>query len=127
MPGVYDIYVKDQFAAVHALRGYDGQHAKMHGHNWTVEACIQCTKLNQRGIGIDFQDVRETLGDVVGLLSHTNLNDVAEFGAINPTTENLAKFIYSELSRRLNTAHIRVKKVSVLERRGCGAAYREIE
>ena len=98
----------------------------MHGHNGTVEACIHCTTLNQRGIGIDFQDARETLGDVVGRLSRTTLNEVAEFGAINPTAENLAKFIYSELSRRLNTAVVKVDKGSVFESPGCGAAYREI-
>lgn len=126
MPGIYEIHVKDQFAAAHALRGYDGNCAEMHNHNWTVEACVRCTRLNRMGIGIDFQDVRETLGDVIGRLAQTKLNDVAEFGAINPTSENLAKFIHSELSRRLNTAHVNVEKVTVFENQGCGASYREI-
>lgn len=126
MPGVYEIYVKDHFAAAHSLRGYDGNCANMHGHNWDVEAVIQCTRLNQLGIGVDFRDVKEIVKDVLGKLDHTNLNEVAEFGSINPTSENIAKFLYNELSRRLNTEVIAVKKVMVFESPGCGSSFQEM-
>jgi 6-pyruvoyltetrahydropterin/6-carboxytetrahydropterin synthase len=126
MPGVYEIYVKDHFAAAHTLKGYDGNCSNLHGHNWIVEAYIQCTKLNRLGIGIDFRDVKRTVKDVLGKLDHTNLNDVAEFGSINPTSENLAKLLYTELSGRLNTDFIKVKKIMVFESPGCGSSYQEI-
>src|SRR3989339_463225 len=123
MPGVYEIYVKDHFAAAHALKGYDGNCSNLHGHNWIIEAFIQCRKLNKLGIGIDFRDVKGVLKDVLGKLDHTNLNDIAEFGAINPTSENLAKFLFIELSLRLNTESTKVKKIMVFESPGCGSAY----
>jgi len=126
MPGVYEIYVKDHFAAAHALKGYDGSCANMHGHNWVVKAYIQCTKLNKLGFGVDFMDVKKILSDILGKLDHTTLNDVAEFGHINPTSENIAKFLYMELSRRLNTDHITVTKVMVIESPGCGSSYQEV-
>jgi 6-pyruvoyltetrahydropterin/6-carboxytetrahydropterin synthase len=126
MPGVYEIYVKDHFAAAHALRGYDGNCANMHGHNWDVEVYIQCTKLNQLGIGIDFRDVKGVIKDVLSKLDHTNLNEVVEFGSINPTSENISKFLYNELSRRLNTEFIKVVKIMVFESPGCGSSYQEI-
>lgn len=126
MPGVYEIYVKDHFAAAHALKGYDGNCSNLHGHNWTVEAYIHCTKLNQLGIGIDFRDVKSVVKDVLSKLDHTNLNDIAEFGSINPTSENLSKLLYAELSRRLNTEHIKVNKIMVFESPGCGSSYREV-
>ena len=126
MPGLYEIYVKDHFAAAHALKGYDGNCAKLHGHNWIVEAYIHCTKLNQLGIGIDFRDVKTVVKDVLGKLDHTNLNEVAEFGSINPTSENIAKFLYTEMSRRLNTEHIKVHRINVFESPGCGSSYQEI-
>ncbi len=126
MPGVYEIYVKDHFAAAHSLRGYDGNCSNMHGHNWDVEAYIQCTKLNKLGIGVDFRDVKEIVKDVISKFDHINLNDVAEFGAINPTSENISKFLYKELSRRLNTKFISVAKVRVFESPGCGSSYQEI-
>jgi 6-pyruvoyltetrahydropterin/6-carboxytetrahydropterin synthase len=125
MPGVYEIYVKDHFAAAHALKGYDGNCSNLHGHNWIIEAYIQCRKLNKLGIGIDFRDVKGVLKDVLGKLDHTNLNDIAEFGAVNPTSENLAKFLFIELSLRLNTESTKVKKIMVFESPGCGSAYWE--
>jgi 6-pyruvoyltetrahydropterin/6-carboxytetrahydropterin synthase len=125
MPGVYEIYVKDHFAAAHALKGYDGNCSNLHGHNWIIEAFIQCRKLNKLGIGIDFRDVKGVLKDVLGKLDHTNLNDIAEFGAINPTSENLAKFLFIELSLRLDTDSTKVKKIMVFESPGCGSAYWE--
>lgn len=126
MPGIYEIYVKDHFAAAHALRGYNGNCSNMHGHNWDVEAYIQCIKLNKLGIGVDYRDVKEIVKDVLSKLDHTNLNEVAEFGSINPTSENISKFLYNELSRRLNTEFIKVTKVMVFESPGCGSSYQEI-
>ncbi len=126
MPGIYEIYVQDTFAAAHALKGYDGNCSNMHGHNWVVEAYIQCTRLNKLGIGVDFMDVKGVLTDILSKLDHTTLNDVVEFGSINPTSENLSKFLYTELSRRLNTEHITVSKVMVIESPGCGSSYQEV-
>ncbi|HRF91090.1 MAG TPA: 6-carboxytetrahydropterin synthase, partial [Desulfobacter postgatei] len=97
-----------------------------HGHNWVVEAHIRCTKLNLLGMGIDFRDVKSVVKDVLSRLDHTNLNEIAEFGSINPTAENLAKFLYSELSRRLNTEFIKIQKIMVFESPSCGSSYQEI-
>ncbi len=125
MPGVYEIYVKGHFAAAHALKGYDGNCSNMHGHNWIVEAYIHCTKLNKLGIGVDFRDVKSVVKDVLSKLDHTTLNDIAEFGNINPTSENISKLLYTELSHRLNTDHVHVNKVMVFESPGCGSSYQE--
>jgi len=126
MPGIYEIYVQDTFAAAHALKGYDGNCSNMHGHNWVVEAYIQCTRLNKLGIGVDFMDVKGVLTDILSKLDHTTLNDVVEFSSINPTSENLSKFLYTELSCRLNTEYITVSKVMVIESPGCGSSYQEV-
>ncbi len=125
MAGVYEIYVKDHFAAAHVLKGYDGNCSNIHGHNWEVEVFIQCRKLNQLGFGIDFIDVKKIVKDVVGKLDHTNLNDIVEFSNINPTSENISKFLYKELAIRLNTEFIKVSKVMVMESPGCGSSYWE--
>jgi len=126
MPGLYEVYIKDYFAAAHVLKGYDGACANMHGHNWIVEAYIQCTKLNQLGIGIDFLDVQAALKDVLSKLDHTFLNENPAFTNINPTSETLSKFLFTELSQRLNTEHIRVSKVMIFESPGCGSSFQEV-
>ncbi len=126
MPGIYEIYVKDHFAAAHALKGYDGDCSNMHGHNWIVETYIQCTKLNKLGIGVDFMDAKNVIKDVLSKFDHTTLNEVSEFSSINPTSENLSRFLYTELSQRLNTEYITVSKVMVFESPGCGSSYQEV-
>ena len=125
MPGVYEIYVTDHFAAAHALKGYDGNCSNMHGHNWMVEAAIRCTRLNKLGFGIDYKDVKAVVQDVLSRLDHTTLNDVVEFSSINPTSENISKMLYHELSARLNTDTVKVSKVTVIESPGCGSSYME--
>lgn len=126
MPGVYEIYIKEHFAAAHALEGYEGDCASMHGHNWEVEAYIQCTRLDKLGIGVDFRDVKAAVNDVLSGLDHTNLNKLEAFENINPTSENLSKFLYQKLSAALNTEHIKIKKVMVMESPGCGSSYQEV-
>jgi len=125
MPGIYEVYIKDYFSAAHVLNGYEGSCANMHGHNWIVEAYIQCTKLNSLGIGIDFKDVQAAVKDVLSGLDHTTLNENPAFAHINPTSETLARFLFTQLSQRLNTDHIKVGKVMVMESPGCGSSYQE--
>jgi 6-pyruvoyltetrahydropterin/6-carboxytetrahydropterin synthase len=126
MTEIYEVYVKDYFAAAHILKGYDGACANMHGHNWIIEAYIQCTKLDQLGIGIDFMDVKTAVKDVLKGLDHSFLNENPAFAHINPTSETLAKFLFTQLSERLNTEHIKVSKVMVMESPGCGSSYQEL-
>jgi len=126
MPGLYEVYIKDYFAAAHLLKGYDGDCANIHGHNWIVEAYIQCTELDHLGIGIDFLDVKTAIKELLGKLDHTLLNDNPAFTHINPTSETISRFLFTMLSQRLNTAHIRVSKVMVIESPGCGSSYQEV-
>ena len=56
---------------------------------------------------------------------HTNLNDLEEFEQMNPTSENISKLLYKELSLRLNKEFIKVTKIKVLESPGCGSTYWE--
>ncbi len=125
MSKIYEIYVKEEFAAAHSLREYPGPCANIHGHNWAVEAVFRCNKLNSLGMAIDFMDVKTALGQSLGQLDHTNLNDAPEFSTLNPTAENLAKFLFTELSEKLNTEHTWVHRIIIFESPGCGASYGE--
>ena len=125
MSEVYEIYVKDHFSAAHALKGYDGNCSRLHGHNWIIEVFIKCRKLNSIGIGVDFREVKKKLKQVLKQFDHINLNDISEFTNINPTSENIARIIYKELSGRFNADHIKVSRVKVCETPGCGSSYME--
>jgi 6-pyruvoyltetrahydropterin/6-carboxytetrahydropterin synthase len=125
MAPVFEVYVRTDFSAAHSLRGYKGNCARTHGHNWIVEVFVKCKKLDEIGIGVDFRDVKKSLKDVLKALDHFNLNELPAFREANPTSENIARFLYHELGRRLNSDVANVAKVKVSETPGAGASYWE--
>lgn len=125
MVDVFEVYVKTHFSAAHSLRGYPGDCARTHGHNWIIEAFVKCRELDQIGIGIDFRDIKQSIRDVLADLDHFNLNDLPAFENVNPTSENIARFLYRELSGKLNSDAVKVSKIKVSETPGAGAFYWE--
>jgi len=125
MAAVFEIYVKSTFSAAHSLRGYAGDCARVHGHNWMVEVFVRCAELDALGIGVDFRDIKAAVKEVMDGIDHRNLNDLPAFAEQNPTSENIARLLYKELSGKLNTPAIRISKVKVSETPGTGAFYWE--
>ena len=125
MPGVFEVYVKTQFSAAHSLKGYPGNCARVHGHNWIIKVFVNCKELDEIGIGIDFRDIKQSVKDVLQGLDHFNLNDLPAFKDVNPTSENIAKLLYKELGKKLNSDVVKVSKVKVSETPGAGAFYWE--
>ena len=125
MPGIFEVYVKSHFSAAHSLEGYPGDCAHIHGHNWMVEVFVKCEQLDKIGIGIDFRDIKQAVKEVIQGLDHFNLNDLPAFEDVNPTSENIAKFLYQELAKQLNSDGVKVSKVKVSETPGAGAFYWE--
>lgn len=121
---MYELTVESSFSAAHRLRDYRGKCENLHGHNWRVEVTIASNQLDNKGMVIDFRKIKEKLGGVLDKLDHTYLNELSEFKKINPTSENIAGYIYSRLKKLIRGKKIIVKKVSVWETRDCSATYR---
>ena len=101
MAGRYLIRVRQEFSAAHVLHGYAGACNRVHGHNWNVEAEIECLELDGVGMGIDFREVRSAMGRLVEGLDHRLLNEVPPFDEVNPTAENVAAYVFQRLPREL--------------------------
>jgi len=125
MSGVFEVYVQAHFSAAHALRGYPGDCSRTHGHNWIIDVFVKCKKLNEIGIGVDFRDIKKGVKDVLKGLDHFNLNELPPFNEDNPTSENIARFLYIQLGERLNSDVVKVSKIKVSETPGAGAFYWE--
>jgi len=125
MTEIYEISVQAEFAAAHCLRGYPGDCAGVHGHNWLVEAVVRCERLNGIGIGIDFRELRRFLKEITEELDHTDLNAHPAFRNGNPTSENIARFIFRELGRKLAGRGVMVAGVRVSESPGASVFYKE--
>ncbi len=125
MTGIYEIYIKTHFSAAHYLKGYEGDCSRLHGHNWIIEVFVKCKELNEIGIGLDFRDIKASVKSVISDIDHYNLNELPAFKGINPTSENIAKYLYQRLSEKLNTDVVKISKVKVSETPGAGAFYWE--
>jgi 6-pyruvoyltetrahydropterin/6-carboxytetrahydropterin synthase len=123
--GVFEICVEAQFSAAHSLSGYQGNCAQLHGHNWIVEVSVKCLELNNIGIGIDFRDIRQAIKNIINDLDHSCLNEHPEFKDTNPSSENIARFLYRQLGEKINSVNAKVSKVKVSETRSAGAYYWE--
>ena len=108
----FEVTVEVTFAASHQLRGYKADLEPLHGHNFRVEAFVDAETLPDTGYVVDFLELETTLKRVIAPYDHRHLNDIAPFDDINPTTENMARFFYQELERKLpegaSLARIRV-------------------
>lgn len=96
---MYELTVKAEFEAAHFIKNYPGKCARLHGHNWIVEAVAKGTELNELGILIDFKILKAELNRVLDEFDHQYLNELEVFAEKNPTAENLAKIIFEKLSK----------------------------
>ena len=110
--------VEGTFDAAHQLIGYDGPCENLHGHTWKAQVYIKGTKLNELGMVRDFKEIKQILHPVLAKLDHTNLNDLPYFKKTNPTSENVAKYIFDEVSAKAD-----VTKVTVFESAVTSASY----
>jgi len=101
MKGRYEVVVEAYFSSAHNLRGYDGDCERLHGHNWRVEVAVQGKKLDDIGLLVDFRALKKLVRGVVDGLDHTYLNEHPVFRKMNPSTENLGRFIAEQVSKGL--------------------------
>jgi 6-pyruvoyltetrahydropterin/6-carboxytetrahydropterin synthase len=124
----YLLEVKVDFAAAHIVRGHLGKCARLHGHNWKVHVVVKSEILNDLGMGIDFADLKKIVHEVIDPLDHQYLNEIEPFTVINPTAEQVARFIYEEIEKKLSTNNlgsslIVMQEVSLFETDNCKVTF----
>ncbi|VAW77875.1 6-carboxy-5,6,7,8-tetrahydropterin synthase [hydrothermal vent metagenome] len=127
MAACYTLKILTDFASAHTLREYPGACARMHGHNWKVEAEVRASSLDEIGMGVDFKVIKQATRDIAAKLDHRYLNDIEPFTDINPTAENIAAHFYRELSAQLNNERISVHAVTLWETERACVRYAEDE
>lgn len=118
---MYELTVKGEFAASHSLRDYEGKCKNLHGHTWHVDVVVFGPAVNKTGMLIDFKEIKCSLYDILDTLDHAHLNDILYFKKKNPTSENIAKYIFDRLA--LKAKGIKVRRVTVWESEKAGASY----
>lgn len=125
--GRWRLSVSEDFSASHQLRHYEGKCERMHGHNFGVVAEVEGDTLSpDTELLLDFKILRGHLRDALATLDHRHLNEVACFAERNPSSENIARFVYRELAARLEGSGVAVARVTVSEKPGQSATYFEV-
>lgn len=118
---MYEIKIKAHFSAAHNLNNYKGKCERLHGHNWNIEAVFLFGSVDKDGMAMDFKDAKMLLAGAVEKLDHSYLNEVKALKGMNPTSENIAKFIFDTV----NSKNKNIKSISVWENDTSCATYSE--
>lgn len=122
---MFDIFIKTHFSAGHHLRDYPGNCEHPHGHNWNVKVTVRATELDELGMGIDFRTVKDAVNKVLDTLDHRDLNEHPDFKTINPSSENIAVYIFNKLKGALSSERYHLHSITVGETENTGVTYFE--
>ncbi len=122
---MYELKIVTHFAAAHRLKDFHGVCENLHGHNWKIEVYVVGERLGKDGILCDFKLIKEKTERILKELDHTYLNEHPFFEKENPSSENIARYIFNALSKELNNENIRVSKVTAWESETACASYYE--
>jgi 6-pyruvoyltetrahydropterin/6-carboxytetrahydropterin synthase len=112
---MYYITVERDFDAAHALRGYRGKCENLHGHRFVVRATVKASGLDDIGLAYDFTVLKQHLSEILASFDHHNLNEVPPFVEKNPSSENIAALVFTEMKTRLGKAPVTLESVEVME------------
>ena len=96
-----EIYKVFKFDAAHRLPNVPAGHkcAQVHGHSFRIEIHLRGNVDSHTGWVMDFADIAAACQPIIDQLDHKYLNDIV--GLPNPTSENLAKWIWQRLQLTL--------------------------
>jgi 6-pyruvoyltetrahydropterin/6-carboxytetrahydropterin synthase len=122
---MFEVTIEETFAAGHALRHYRGKCENVHGHNYRCQVTVEGEQLDSIGLLVDFVELKRAVHSVLDRLDHQWLNDYPPFNEINPSAENIAKYIYDEVLQGLGSKDgLRLAAVKLWETDTASAIYR---
>lgn len=112
---MYEVEIIGGFSAAHRLRNYQGKCEHLHGHNYRVHVVCRSRLLDEGGMVLDFGHLKKMLSGILDRLDHSFLNEVPPFDVTEPSAENIAWFLFSEMERALGPQGEILYSVSVWE------------
>ena len=114
-----EIFKAFTFEAAHRLPNLPESHkcSRLHGHSFRVEVHVGGPVDGKTGWVMDFAEVKAAYKPVWEMLDHHYLNDIE--GLENPTSENLARWVWG----RLKPVLPRLTKLVVHETCTAGCVY----
>ena len=101
---MFEVTIEETFAAGHALRNYRGKCENVHGHNYRCQVTLEGEQLDSIGLLVDFVEMKRVVHSVLDRMDHQWLNEFPPFDVLNPSAENMAKYIHDEVKQGLGAA-----------------------
>ncbi len=121
---MFELTISVNFEAAHYIKDYPGKCNRLHGHNWKVEVNVYGTELDELGMLTDFRELKISVNKIMMNLDHYCLNEIEPFCKINPTAENIAKYIYDELlATREFDGRVKLRSIRIWESATSAATY----
>ena len=120
---MYELKIITEFSAAHNLRNFRGKCEALHGHNWKVEVVLSGKDLDESGVVLDFAEVKAATGEIMSEIDHRYLNDLPFFMENNPSSENIARYIFHRLREKMDNDRIRIRRVTAWESQDACASY----
>ena len=117
---IVQIFKEFSFEAAHRLPNVAADHkcARLHGHSFAVRVTVEGDVGDDSGWVMDFADISKAFAPVFAELDHYYLNDIE--GLENPTSENLARWIWAKLKPGLPA----LAEIEIRETGTSGCKYR---
>src|SRR5580692_3923758 len=87
------------FSGAHAVAFTSGGSERRHGHNWRIRVTVGATELDSAGMVMDFSELKRRVHAILAPFDHRDLNETPPFDKLNPTAENIAGLVFTELAR----------------------------
>ena len=113
---MFEVMIERNFSSAHQLRGYRGKCENLHGHNYKIEIYARGRELDNIGLLVDFVELKAAADEIVNYLDHRNINELPPFDEeLNPSAENLARYILERVAHRVGDERVQVYKVRCFE------------
>jgi 6-pyruvoyltetrahydropterin/6-carboxytetrahydropterin synthase len=120
---MYEIAIIKSFSAAHMLEDIGGKCENLHGHNFKIEVTVAGPDINETGILADFRDIKKWLTEILDNLDHKFLNECPFLAQVNPSSENIAKYVFQEMQLKTRLATVKVDRVKVWESENAAVTY----
>ena len=120
---MYELKIITEFSAAHNLRNFRGKCEALHGQNWKVEVVVSGNELYDSGVVLDFAEVKSATGEIMSEIDHKYLNDLPFFIEHNPSSENIARYIFHRLQQKIEDKLVQFKRVCAWESQDACATY----
>ena len=120
---MYELKIITEFSAAHNLRNFRGKCEALHGHNWKVEVVLSGKNLDESGVVLDFAEVKAATSEIMSEIDHRYLNYLPFFTQNNPSSENIARYIFHRLKEKIDNDRVRIRRVTAWESQDACASY----